>query len=99
MSTEYTPTTLDVAFAYQVAGGAFGDYAALANRGAKHRPEFDRWLADHDKALRAKIAGEVKVRKDRYEALGPSAVADPNTVLAAFDTSIQIALGGNDANS
>lgn len=53
MSTEYTPTTTDVIYAYRVAGTIGpAEYPQRALDGLRYQAEFDRWLAAHDGQVR-----------------------------------------------
>jgi hypothetical protein len=60
---EYTPTTEQVREAYQMTGDGLDFKRAAEQRGGA----FDRWLADHDKAVR-----QVTLQDAADAAMGPS---------------------------
>ncbi len=55
--SEYTPTTVEVRHAYGDARCADADDPAHAN-GCPQDAEFDRWLAEHDRQVKAEALRE-----------------------------------------
>ena len=59
--SDYTPTTEDVAVCYMAAGAlrtSRREHDALMEAGERYRPEFDRWLAEHDREVKAEAWDE-----------------------------------------
>lgn len=67
MSSEYTPTTTDVIYAYRVAGTIGpAEYPQRALAGLRYQAEFDRWLAAHDLEIRREIGEQIARMIEAY---------------------------------
>lgn len=62
MSDDYTPTTNEVAHAYQRAA------AGMDQDGRRH--EFDRWLAEHDSEVARQVVAEIARRIEPFSGIG-----------------------------